>query len=536
MAETIRRIQQQTSNLFGGMEFHQKVTFVLLAIMVMIPFGLLIFGSQDGGDVPLQWGAAFDRDVLMQAEQALIDRGFNDFRTVGQRIMAPSSKVEEYNGALSAAGIWSPHAASELEAALKDASVFTPKNQFDALMDVHLRKEIRNILRTVDGVQDVQVMWSRPEGGSRWRSQSPVKASVHVTPRGNRALSSSLVESLRATVASMVPDLHRENVVIMDRSTGQAWTGGDPNDPFDNKLEELKRGRVQFRQNQIRAALEEMIPNVIVAVNVEFDDVLSVRERSQKIDKTAVELTNIQETATSTSSDGPAGGQPGTQANQPRSVASSGGRQSTTNDQDTKTQSYSAPSMTVSETERAPLSEKSLQVAVSIPKDHFDQLLLRDGMTPGESDQEKADYKKAFDELETLTIANVRDIVTRLIPPDSAEDAITVKTHQRIEPELPPSDLPVTDMIHDFVSNWGSSIALTLFGLWALVMLKKSMPVSESAPGTDAIDKLAEAVRPPEPELEEENKPLTNRDFLQMSVQDDPAAAAAILSKWLQKA
>ena len=69
------------------------------------------------------------------------------------------------------------------------------------------------------------------------------------------------------------------------------------------------------------------------------------------------------------------------------------------------------------------------------------------------------------------------------------------------------------------------------------MMLKKSMPVSGSAPATDALEKLAEAVRPAEAEeTETEAGPVTKRDALRTTVEEDPVAAAAVLSKWLQQA
>jgi flagellar biosynthesis/type III secretory pathway M-ring protein FliF/YscJ len=548
MVEFIRKIRSQLNVLFGDMQPHQKITLVTLGLMVMVPFGMLIFGGKQSGDSPLQWGAAFDVEVLRQAENALHERGYNDFHTVGYRIFAPASKVDEYNGALMAAGISSPHAYDELESALKEMSPFTPQSQFAAQMEVQLAKKLRNNLRAIDGVLDAQVIWSKPEGRSRWDRSGGVKASVHVTPEGGRELPRRLVESLRNSVATMVPDLERENVVVIDRSTGKSWAGNDPDDPFDNKLEELKRSRVQFHQMRIQDALNEIAPNAVVAVNVEFDDIMSTRERSQQIDKGAVELTSIQETEESTSNEGPAAGVPGTASNQPRTLASSSAKQSSTNDKNQKTRSFSVPSMIISETERTPLNEKSLQVAVSIPEGHIEQLVLRAGVPLGTTDQEKVAFQAAVSQEKDTFTAKVKDIVSKMIPPNSPDGSVIVNTYRRIEQELPQVSLPLTDMLKDFISTWGSSIALTLFGLWALMLLKKSMPVSETAPSTGALDRLSETVAAAAAgaaaaEVEAgaaveaaETRQVTNRDTLEMAVDNDPAAAAAIISKWLQNA
>jgi flagellar biosynthesis/type III secretory pathway M-ring protein FliF/YscJ len=547
MIELLSKIRSQFNVLFGDMQPHQKMTLVALGLMVMVPFGMLIFGGDEGGTTPLQYGAAFDSEVQRQAEQALIERGLNDFRTVGSRILVPSTKVDEYNGALLAAGISSPYAYDELESALKDVNPFTPQSQLALKVEASLSRKIRANLRAIEGIRDAQVIWSRPKTRSSWRDTGGVKASVHVTPDGGRELPRRLVESLRNSVATMVPDLERDNVVVIDRSTGQSWAGNDPDDPFDNKLEEFKRSRVQFHQMRIQDALNEIAPNSVVAVNVEFDDIMSVRERKQEID-TAVELTNIVEKAESSSNDAPASGVPGTASNQPRNLASSNPRQTSSTDTDERTKSFSVPSMTVYETERTPLNENSLQIAVSIPEDHIEQLVLLDGVPQGTTDQEKADFLAAVETKKDTFTSTVEEIVTKLIPPGSADGSVVVKTHRRIEQEIPQQSLPFTDMLKDFFSTWGSSIALTLFGVWALMLLKKSMPVSESAPSTNALDKLsntvttvaadfaAAAVEKEVVVAEAELRHMSNRETLETTVENDPASAAAIITKWLQEA
>lgn len=535
MVEFISKIRSQLSALFGDMQPHQKVTLVTLGLMVMVPFGMLIFGEQDGGEVPLQYGAAFDSVVQTQAEQALLERGYNDFHSIGQRIYAPASKVEEYNGALLAAGISSPHVYDELESTLKQVNPFTPQSQFEARMESHLSSKISNNLRAIDGIRDAQVMWSRPE--SRWDRTGGVKASVHVTPDGGRELPRRLVESLRNSVATMVPDLERENVVVIDRSTGQSWSGNDPNDPLDSKLEELKRSRVEYHRMLISNALSDIVPNAVVSVNVVFDDVLSALERTQEIAKTPVELSNEQETVESTSDQGPGSGVPGTASNQPRDLASSSALRTSTKDKTERSKSYSVPSITSKTIERTPLTETSVQVSVSIPEGHIEQLVIRDGTPEGATDQEKADFRKAVESKSEEFTAKVKQIVSNMIPPNSPEGSVVVITHRRIEPDIPEYVVPITERIGDLISRWGSSVALALFGIWALVLLKKSMPVSETASSTAALDKLTEAVTKAEADLpDEEPKIVTSRDQMEQTVENDPAAAAAVLSRWLQNA
>ena len=140
--------------------------------------------------------------------------------------------------------------------------------------------------------------------------------------------------------------------------------------------------------------------------------------------------------------------------------------------------------------------------------------------------------------MKTKETDKIKAFVTRMIPSMSAADAVSVTTHRRIEPTMPPVNVPMTEIVRDLVNQWGGSLALGVFALWALLMLKKSMPASSGPVSqANALEKLMEAVKPPEPEEPEElPRPATSRDSLQELVASDPAAAASVLSKMIQKA
>jgi flagellar M-ring protein FliF len=532
MAEILQDIRNQGQKLFGEMKMHQKVTFVALALMTLIPFSMLIFGGSDGGYEPLQFGAVFDREVLMQAEQALMERGFVEFKTVGQRIMAPASKVDEYNAALLGGGIRSPQALTEFDKTIGSLNPFTPPQQVELMRTNELRKEVRRILRTYDEIHDADVIWARSEGRQRWPSGPVVTASVNVTPRAGRILSPQTINTIRAAVAGMIPDLTEDHVVIVDRSSGRSWSGNNSDSPYDNKLEEHKRSVIDFHQTRIHRELSGMYPGVRVALHIDFDNLVRSQERRQEIDKTPVELTTLDAQKTVSSSDSPAAGVPGTQSNQPRSLTDAQ-RQSQSQETDRKTATYSAPTVTETVKEYATAAPTSFQVSVSVPEDLIEKLVVASGQTPGTTDEEKAEFAKKVNARRTLVTADIQKFVANLIPAGTPADSITVITHTQIDPEIPPLQTPVMEIAYDIIRDWGSTLALAAFAIWALLLVKKSMPVSQSAPSMQALDKLAEAIKPPEPEEPEEDKrPKTSRDFLQFIAAEDPEAAAAQLTTW----
>lgn len=545
MLAALQQIREQFAAVFAPMKTHQKVTLVVLGLMVLTPF-IYLMTAKPGDDLePLQWGAAYDRDVLIQAEQALLERGYTDFKSVGQRIMAPKSKVDQYNAALNGAGINSPRSALDQEKEFDKLSVFTPREQLEARRDVILKKELRNMLRDISGIQDGEVFWARSKTSSRWPNAPLVTATVKLIPKVGKELTADKVEDIRSAVANMVPDLKRDNVVVVNTRTGRSFMPADEQDPFDSKVDQRKQRVVHDYQARISEAVS-YIPDVVVSVNVDFDNIRTSKERKQQIDQKTVELTTINKTRSSTSTQTQPSGIPGTSSNQPRDLTSANVAPSQSNEKDSETATYSAPSVTVTETELVGVTPKAVRATVSIPDDYFEKIAAREGVPVPKTDSEKLDYRKAIDVIRTREIAKVKQSVTTLLPPGASPDSVAVASHTPVPVEQPVATVPVTEQVGDILTNWGSTLGLLLFAGWALLMLKKSMPAAQPT-DSKALDSLVQALRPepvfaPPPPLmmpipePEELPPQTSRDILQDLVQQDPAAAAAILQKWLQKA
>jgi hypothetical protein len=119
-------------------------------------------------------------------------------------------------------------------------------------------------------------------------------------------------------------------------------------------------------------------------------------------------------------------------------------------------------------------------------------------------------------------------------------------------PQITPSSL---NTVTSLVSQWGGAVALGVFALWALWMLRSmggSRPAVGELPTEASIDVpapaggSAAAVSAPglpapkkekeEPMIEEEPLVLNDRDLVQTMVRDNPEMAVAIIGKWLQGA
>lgn len=541
MLKQLTDIRDKFGALMNAMAFHQKVTLVVLGLVVLMPFLYLSFGKSEAEYEPLQFGLSYDRESLMKAEEVLMNRGLADFKTIGSRIMAPKSKVTEYNAALFSSGAGAAGFKSDFDKNVVESAsnIFTSDKRYTDAREINLKQELNATLSKIDGVQDVKVNWARSQRRISSSNPVPVTATVHVTPKMGRELSKELASSLREAVVGMVPDLKKEHVTVIDYRTGRTFKASDANDPFDSKVREYKEGVIHDYQTRISSALS-FIPDVVVSVNVEFDNLKMSRERKQQIDPKTVEMATTSKTRSATNVEPQTGGVAGTTSNQPRDITTTQpSKQSTEKDSETSTQS--AASVTVTENEYIASAPKAVKVAVSVPEEYFEKIVLNSGTKVGETDAEKAEFRKAVDAIRTRKTAEVKGMIATLMPTNSPPEAVSVTSHTTIPEELPKLEVPLTATLTQVAANWGSTVALAAFAIWALLMLRKTMP-SQSAPPSSSIESLVKSMipEPPPPpvaapEPEPEPIPKTNREMLEATIQEDPAAAAAILTKWLAK-
>jgi flagellar biosynthesis/type III secretory pathway M-ring protein FliF/YscJ len=267
MPDNVQQILKQLRTLFNQLSKQQKLSLAALAIAVLVPMLWVTMRGSTEERIPLQWGARFDRDSLRQAEQTLIDQGHKDFTTVGETILVKRENVEVYNAALASGGIWSAQAVDEWQKMFENINIFTPREQLKEMRNAHLRREIRRVISAIETIQDADVIWAESSSLSRW-NRTNVTCSVAITTRAKHKLTPGLIESLQTTVASMIPNLEPKGVVIIDRRSGQSWSGGEASVAELRSLAK-RQALIDSLQAKIRNALS-FVPDAIVSASVEF--------------------------------------------------------------------------------------------------------------------------------------------------------------------------------------------------------------------------------------------------------------------------
>ena len=534
----LKQVFQQFMKMYQSMLPSQRATLLVVPLVVLGAFGVLLYQHGSTNYTAVSWGKVFTSEELIQAEQALIDEGLNDFERQGQRLMVPKGELERYTAALVKNDGLPSNWGEELEKQVESSNMFSTPQQIQTRKEVALAKQLRRIIRAIPDVEDGNVIWARSSLRHRFGSKEPsVTATVNVRPRRGREVSPALVRSLRMAVASMVSDLKPEHVTVLDQSTGTSYTADQQGDPYDNQLLTKIREFTEFRQSQINEALS-YISNVLVAVNVDVENLKSSIERSQVVDpKGAVPLQTNERKIQEKMEQRPERAEPGQVANMPRTLQTKQGQQKTVDSSDETVSSLAAPSFTVTEKQFIAAMPNAIGVSVSIPDDYYRAVAIQRGSNPGSSDAEKTAFDSEVQKIRQEVEKNVQQQVAQLLPNGSPANAVSVSTYTRIETEPAEVTVPWSTTLIEFLSQWGSALALAVFAVWALRMVNKSLGAVSAVdePEKSLTEQLAFQDHE-EPEDEVKMREPTQRDHLQSLVRDNPEMAATVLQKWIQAA
>ncbi|QDT65651.1 hypothetical protein [Calycomorphotria hydatis] len=535
--DALKTTWEQANSLFGKMSPSQRLTLIAVPIVLMAAFAALTYRGSTSSRAALSWGKTFTTDELVSAEQTLIEAGLNDFSREGQRLMVPAHEVEKYNAALLVDGNLPSQWASEFEKQLEKSSIFTSSDQLQAMKDVALQKELRTVLRAVPDIDDAHVHWARSRA-ARWPDRRErVTATVTLRPRRGRELGGDTVRSIRAAVANMIPNLMPEDVTIFDQTTAKAYTAERAGDPFDAKVIGWIEQHTRIYQDKISKALS-YIPEVLVTVNVDIDNIRTQIVREQTVDaKKTVTLASRDVSRSVTSSEQATEAEPGAVSNVPRQLSSSTAARRSMKTDESDSQSRTVPSFRVTEQEFLSAMPKAVQVSVSVPEEYYDGVALQRGLSSGEDGADKKAFDTAVATIRKEEEQKVRDQIRLLIPAGSPDTAVHVTSVTRVIPEVPEISIPWTQITGELVHDWGGTVVLSLLGFWIVYTITRGLPKIEQTEAfpDDPETTLAQKanIMPKEPDAPPEP---TQRDLLQDTVRDNPDVAAAILGKWIQAA
>lgn len=532
--DALKRFYETYFKFLGDIPPSQRLTLIVLPVLVMAVFGGLIWWGQTSGSEALMAGKVFSRDELKQADEALRRAGLNDFRSDGGKILVPQGQATRYNAALVASGATPAQFGTEFDKLHEKYGMFASEKQRQEMLELAKAKELAKIIRAIPDIEDAGVIWER--GRRRgFTGDSKVTATVSVLPKAGRDLPGSLVHSLRLSVAGAVADLAVHDVTVLNMRTGLAYRAQEQDDPFNSQVIDHVQRFTNHHQKVIGEALQ-YIPNVVVSVNVDIDNLKTSWEQERRFEPKTVPLRSVDEQDNFRSNERRPNNEPGVVPNRGADARQVATIESTRTNEKTRTTSDNVPLSTkVSEKSFTGLLPKSVQVSISIPKDYYKAIALKQG----ESESDKTAFEAKLKQIQADEEKNVSQIVAKLIPQGSPTGAVNVSSYVRLDGPASAVATPWAYTVGELVAQWGSTVGLAVFALVVLMMLQRSMKSTSLAPETEAAQASGvaaakgKATGKKEVAAEDDTpRPETKRDRLQREVKDNPEAAAAVLSKW----
>lgn len=534
--EAIRKVFDQITQLIGKMSISQRLSIALVTALLVGGLITLIVRDASSNYAPLSFGKPFTTEEIINAEQTFREAGLDDYRRDGQMLYVPTEEIAKYHGALINEGTLPSGFGDALEKQLEGSmGVFESNRTTQQRKDIALAKFLQQTIEAIPTIDYASVAWARSKA-SRWpHNESNVTATVTVRPKRGHTITPVQFRSFRTAVASMVPDLKPTNVAVLDLSTGLSPPAEDIDGDLTNGLMKRIRDFTQEYETKISQSLS-YIPDVLVTVNVDVDELKSRVERIQKIDtKGTFKVYESTASKTEEIENRVPRSEPGVRNNQPTSLQTSAGPTETRSISQEDGTSTSAPSYTIAEQEFFAAMPKSVQVSIKIPQSYYEAVAQRSGVDQPEAAESDETYRRAIQEIEQRELEKIKATAAVLIPKGSDPSSIDVSSYHSVRENDTPAEAGFWQKSLELGNIWAGKIALFAVACWGLWMVGKNMP---KVPPELESQELEEEDVDKEPETPNEplvHKETSTRDALQSVVRDNPDITAGILEEWLYR-
>ncbi|WP_197440487.1 hypothetical protein [Polystyrenella longa] len=544
--ESLKNTLAQLQKLYQTFTPSQRGTLALVTLMVPLIFYFVVMRGEAGGTTPVLYGRRFNVEEMNVAQTALFDANLTDFDTRSGQLLVPSVDLDRYNSALlSSTGLtaFGGSVQSEEEKALGNLSAFTSNKQFSVAMGSAKEKELAKLIESYDGIDVATVKWA-PSVGRSWRQTGPAgTASVSVRPRAGVHLNREQIDGIRLMVANSLPGITAQHVSVLDLATLRNYSSDNDNDPASDKLLRLKNEHERTIHQELLSALS-YIPDVNVSVTVDLSEIKRQTRREQTVDsKQTVAIQQSVKTRQQQFQKRQVRQEPGVVPN--ASSLSVGGEQSpdsssTLTEEDTET--LTVPRFEILNEEIFGATPTATRVSVTIPEDYPRTLLLRRNPDLAQTPTSE-DFLQQMGVVKLEVENQVKQLIATRINVDLIENpnpsSISVQTVIPQEPVTPEFNVPLTDKLIDWITNWGGAVMLVVLALWALRSLNKSMP---ALPDVEMEAATLQAALRPHVEEEAEEKHHSSfvlpeageREDFQTVVKENPEMTAAVISNWIR--
>ena len=540
----------QLADLFRSMTPAARITTGLLLAVVVISLGYLFTHQVSGPDCDLMNGVPVQPAHLQTMKAAFAQAGLNSYEIHGTQIRVPRQERDRYMAALAEGNALPPNIHTVFDEALLETSAFMSGREREQRLRIAKQKMLSLIISEMTGIQSAYVLYDS-ETRSGLTGSKVITASVSVKPIGNEHLDNSQVASIRHLVAGAIAGLKAENVTVADLAGVIHHAGGSDGvgSATDNLFVSLTRIHEQRWKEKILDALV-YVPGVRVTPTVELDPERINRVKKVKYDPKGIIIHQSSEESSRSRESSATAGRPGFQAQQANTATSlasmtSGGP--TESEDDSKTETTTAPNTEQTETEKEGLTPKRVSVGISIPSSYFKKI-WKERNPPEDGQEPQTPDAGALATIEAEEKTKIQKLVAAMLPAVTGVDDLTQLVAVTSFTDIPGEEIPAPGTSEKalvwFAQHWGTfgMVGLALFSLVMLRSMIRAVP-SSPAPGgaTATLPEQAEEAQSEESAAAASARRLARftgsgpslRDELAELVQEDTDAAANILRTWI---
>lgn len=284
MNATVQNYINQLKEFWQSKSNKQKGIIIGSILGALILIGVLLFFMTRTNMVPLY-------SDLTPAETGSIKETLDsmgvpsEITNDGTTIKVPEDQVDTLLVELAAQGI--PESGSiDYSFFSENAGLGMTDNEFNVMKLDAMQTELANLIKTVDGIKDANVMITLPKEGVFVADQNEAaSASIVITTNPGSNFSESQIKALYTLVSKSVPNLPTDNIVIMDQNFNYYDLKNGENYTQSNLIESqynMKKEIEKDIQREVQRMLGMLMghDSVIVSVTADIDFTQEQREEN----------------------------------------------------------------------------------------------------------------------------------------------------------------------------------------------------------------------------------------------------------------
>ena len=353
----------------------------LLTIMVMTVFIVSLYVGRDE-EVAIGAFTSDRSDVVMTSlQQAGVKASFQ-----GNQLMVPAQQHETALMVLAQRDLLNEDTSQAFNELLKDQSPWTTQAEKNRAYNIARQQVLSRVIGKMNGVRSASVVVDMPQEKGFAEKFIHPSGMVTITPRSGQRLDKHMVKAVASLVAGSVAGMSPTDVTVIDAVTNRSFTVQDERDLVPTEAAEFRVAQEQYYERKLRDLLQ-YIPGVLIAVQVQTDDIHTKTQTQRELEKNepllSTEKREFINKAANTS------GEPGTRPNVGMSIAG-GTNQGTESSENFQRDEFGAK-VVVGETRTTHTGHniQKINVTVNVPRGYFVNLFRAENPdTQNPSDQD----------------------------------------------------------------------------------------------------------------------------------------------------